>query len=515
MTLSGRYSPFVLGKMANAHDYVPSPAAGIDKLYDLLEAHRSRPSPQGQDWAKEHWFQPQSVVDRIRVLQKEARVRPGRGKAVICAVLGASLAAAVEDRKQRLCQADVTIKSLQEQLEENKRLLQEERNQNAILKEELRDQLLREVDTLAEVEVKLSEKGIRQVYPQGDLQKARETVESLPHMYPLVKTEYLYEDNNDDRPQVLTKETPFTATELAKLKKDFARTPKESETEYVWRVSLSGGDGILLSEKEAEGYWGPGVFLTTGNRRAPWSLTQRAAYWAGGLNPLERGDPLAITGTVDQLVESVQKAACLQMMYDRELKPNQSSPMMMPVDPERMTPLIRGLPDSLKPIGIQLQGKIQNTPKGERTAAALEGIITPDHGRPGRNVWTWGEVAQELINFGRKYGPVGGSFHKTETRVVRSAEQVNSWPLSTGKDQDLRPLRNKCPGRERALSRQGLWHLGLQKGIPRDLMDGLPTQKLEKLVQKWSGKKATLGLVPDAPPLIDLEGELTREKAEN
>ena len=65
----------------------------------------------------------------------------------------------------------------------------------------------------------------------------------------------------------------------------------------------------MFSEKEAEGYWGPGVFLTTGNRQAPWSLTQRAVYWAGGLNPLERGDPLAITGTVDQLVESVQKAA--------------------------------------------------------------------------------------------------------------------------------------------------------------------------------------------------------------
>ncbi|KFV50644.1 hypothetical protein N341_10104, partial [Tyto alba] len=226
------------------------------------------------------------------------------------------------------------------------------------------------------------------------------------HMYPLVKTEYVYEDDSDSRPQVTTKEVPFTATELAKLKKDFARTAKETETEYVWRVSLSGGDGIMLSEKEAEGYWGSGVFLTTGDCRAPWSLTQRTAYCAGQLNPLKRGDPLAITGTVDQLVESVQKAACLQMMYDRELKPNQGSLMMMPVDPERMTPLIRGLPDSLNPFGIHLQGKIQNTPNAERMTSALEGIVTPDHQRPGRKVWTWREVAQELINFGRKYGPV-------------------------------------------------------------------------------------------------------------
>ena len=81
-----------------------------------------------------------------------------------------------------------------------------------------------------------------------------------------------------------------------------------------------------------------------------------------GSEPSGRGDPLAVTGAVDQLVGSVQKAACLQMMYDRRLESRQGSPMMVPVDPEGMTPLIPGLPDSLKPTGIQLQGKIQNTP---------------------------------------------------------------------------------------------------------------------------------------------------------
>ncbi|XP_074667200.1 uncharacterized protein LOC141917704 [Strix aluco] len=406
----------------------------------------------------------------------------------------------------------MVVQTLKEQLRETKELLEEERNQNVILKDELREQLLRETDTLAEAQVKLLEKGIWQIYPQGDLQKAKETAESLPHMYPLVKTEYVYEDDSDNHPQVITKEVPFTATELAKLRKDFSRTAKESETEYVWRVSLSGGDGILLSEKEAEGYWGPGVFLTTGDHRAPWSLTQRAAYWAGGLNPLERGDPLAITGTVDQLVESVQKAACLQTMYDRELKPNQGSLMMMPVDPERMTPLIWGLPDSLKAIGIQLQGKIQNTPNAERMTASLEGIMTPDHRRPGRKVWRWGEVAQELINFGRKYGPVGGSSQRTETRLVQAAEQISGRQSSMRKGQGLESPRGHNSGRERPLIQQGLWQLGLQKGIPWDLMDGLPTQKLEQLVQKWSGQRVTFRPTPNAPPLIDPGEEQTGEK---
>jgi len=266
----------------------------------------------------------------------------------------------------------VAIETLREQLRGSKRLLEEERCQNVILKKELRNQLLREAESLAETEVAQAEKGMRSIYPQGDLKGAKETVRQPSHMYPLVQTEYVYEDDGDNRPQV-TKEIPFAATELSKLRKDFARTARESETEFVCRVSLSGGDGILLSEREAEGCWGPGMFLTPGNRRAPWSLTQRAAYWVGGLNPLERGDPLAITGTTDQLLESVEKAACLPMLYDRELKPNLSSPVLLPADPERMTALIRGLPDSLKPTGIQLQGRIQNTPSEERAATALEG----------------------------------------------------------------------------------------------------------------------------------------------
>ena len=103
---------------------------------------------------------------------------------------------------------------------------------------------------------------------------------------PLIKTEYTFDNSEDLHPQLNVKEIPFSATELAKLKRDFSHSPKESETEYVWMVTLTGRDQILLTEKEAEKYWGPGVFLTTGNNRAPWSLTQRAAFWASGLLPL-------------------------------------------------------------------------------------------------------------------------------------------------------------------------------------------------------------------------------------
>lgn len=267
----------------------------------------------------------------------------------------------------------------------------------------------------------------------------------------------------------------------------------------------------MLSEKEAEGYWGPGVFLTTGDNRAPWTLTQRAAYWAGGLNPLERGDPLAITGSVDHLVENIQKAACLQMMYDRQLEPHISSPMMLPVDPERMTPLIRGLPDSLKPIGIQLQGKIQNMPETDRVTATLERAATADRTRNGRKVWTWGEVAHELINYGRKYGPVSGPQQRTESKVVRVTEVLSPKKLLPNQRGNPPQLNNQK--QNRPSSRLEWWQLGLSKGIPRELMDGLPIAKLELLVKGWGNgrqkEERPQPVVPlsspSAPPLIDFE----------
>jgi len=69
----------------------------------------------------------------------------------------------------------------------------------------------------AETEVVQAEKGIRSIYPQGDLKGAKGTVESPPHIYPLFKTEYVYEENGDSHPQFITKEFPFSATDLAKL----------------------------------------------------------------------------------------------------------------------------------------------------------------------------------------------------------------------------------------------------------------------------------------------------------
>jgi len=57
-------------------------------------------------------------------------------------------------------------------------------------------------------------------------------------------------NREDLDPQMDVKEMPFSATEPAKLKRDFSCSPEESETEHGWRVSLAARDKTLLTEKD-------------------------------------------------------------------------------------------------------------------------------------------------------------------------------------------------------------------------------------------------------------------------
>ncbi|XP_051499549.1 uncharacterized protein LOC127396039 [Apus apus] len=515
------------------HTGESSPSVDPETLFKILETCNARPSVSGQDWAKENWHNLQSVADRISALQKEAKRRFRKGKGIVCAVLGACLVSAAQHRADCQTQKGKVIASLQTLVEslqdqiaglkrENVELrekLESEKAHSDSLKYALWEERTSRSEQGAEVRMnELEEKGdyirrVSPIYPQKELREAKARSDKIPQLRPLIKREYYYEDPDDEQPSSVTKEVPYSATELAKLKKEFARNAKESETEYVWRVSLSGGDQILLTEKEAEGYWGPGVFLTTGDQRAPWSLTQRAAYWASGLDPLERGDPLAIVGTMEQILESVQKAACLQMMHNGQLNPYQESPMLLTVDPERMTPLIRGLPESLRPVGIQLQGQIKAT----SPLARLEEIVTQDHNTQKSKTWTWGEIAQELINYGRKYGPINPSPHRSETKAVR-------WASPSPRDRPPgKGFRRPPPNLIAPTARRDLWHLGWQKGIPRELMDGTPTDVLRKMVTAWPDKPPVSAVreksaceetIASAPPLIDLKDPILTMKAE-
>ncbi|KAK4827277.1 hypothetical protein QYF61_016423 [Mycteria americana] len=178
------------------------------------------------------------------------------------------------------------------------------------------------------------------------------------------------------------------------------------------------------------------MFLTVPDTRAPWSLTQRAAYWAGGLDPSEWGDPVTIpTLGLDQITECVQKASCLQLMHDRRLIPHQPSPMLLKADPSRMKPLIKGLPDPLKLYAIQIQDCLSAAfPIQEH----LTEMLTPGRNQtrpaPAEFPLTWGGVAQELISYscnvgisrGEQRGKAAGE-NQTVTDLIRGAPDLNEY----------------------------------------------------------------------------------------
>ena len=110
----------------------------------------------------------------------------------------------------------------------------------------------------------------------------------------------------------------------------------------------------MLSEEEAGSYWGPGVFLTSMLENHSYSLTARVAYWAGGIDPQEREEPLEIKATgFSDLAALVQKAACIQATYERDTF--RKSLMPAPVGPARLTLLICGL--------LIISNYLQQTPK--------------------------------------------------------------------------------------------------------------------------------------------------------
>lgn len=91
-----------------------------------LAAYKACPSVPGVAWTEDQWHDPNAIVGGIEVLEKEGRFHPEKGKAIVCAVLGATLMAAQQNRQQKMSakQADEEkiqslwdlVKVLQDQL---------------------------------------------------------------------------------------------------------------------------------------------------------------------------------------------------------------------------------------------------------------------------------------------------------------------------------------------------------------------------------------------------------------
>ncbi|KAK4806306.1 hypothetical protein QYF61_008492 [Mycteria americana] len=94
-------------------------------------------------------------------------------------------------------------------------------------------------------EREMADRGVADHYPWEEMERAKcQHERTAPQLRPLIKTEFPYEGGADTAPEIITKEIPYRATELAKLQDRYSRVPREMETECVWRVSLTGEDRI-------------------------------------------------------------------------------------------------------------------------------------------------------------------------------------------------------------------------------------------------------------------------------
>ncbi|XP_052631213.1 uncharacterized protein LOC128136111 [Harpia harpyja] len=196
---------------------------------------------------------------------------------------------------------------------------------------------------------------------------------------------------------------------MANLQECYGHKLGETETEYLWRVCLTGGDRILLNGDEADGFWGPGVFLNAGPAPPddPRSITSRVAYWAGGIDVLERGEPLLIPiKSLNELSTAITKAACIQAMHE-------CGPLNVPisavVDPDMLKPLIKGAPAMLKPYLIAKRDEIRRDADFNALLAIREAADDEEEALVQRNLPTWATLMHDIINHGRKWICIDGN----------------------------------------------------------------------------------------------------------
>ena len=116
----------------------------------------------------------------------------------------------------------------------------------------------------------------------------------------------------------------------------------------------------MLSGDEANSYWGPGVFLNLGPDpvHEAQSITSRVAYWAGGIDAFDQGEPSMIPiRSLSELSTAITKAACIQSMNKRG--ESSDTPISATVDYTMLKPLIRGAPAILKPYLIAKRDEIK------------------------------------------------------------------------------------------------------------------------------------------------------------
>lgn len=263
----------------------------------LLRKYKCAPSKARKEWAQKFWNDEDKEIELIEECRSEEKLWKckGKGKGIVSAVLGAWSSCLQKEVKESCPPgriADVEYAALKSEnkglktslvfeIEKQEKLGTENRELKMLLAlaERRERQLQEKFDLLlnqlpSSVSDKQTHKLIHCTNPEtcnGDICYSSDnkelvgdsdydfTLEPVPIQL-LIKTETA----NDGKDNVCTtvQTIPWSLEKLAKLQEKYSRHPEESRMEHEWRVSLEGGDSISLSEEEAGGSGGPGVFLT-------------------------------------------------------------------------------------------------------------------------------------------------------------------------------------------------------------------------------------------------------------
>uniref|UniRef100_A0A8B9NK43 Uncharacterized protein n=1 Tax=Accipiter nisus TaxID=211598 RepID=A0A8B9NK43_9AVES len=273
------------------------------------------------------------------------------------------------------------------------------------------------------------------------------------------------------------KTTPFDPIQMANLQECYGCKPGATENEYLWRVCLTGGDRILLNGDEANGFWGLGVFLNAGPASPddPHSITSRVAYWARGIDVLERGEPLLIPiKSLNELSTVITKAACIQAMHERDPL---NVPISAIVDPDMLKPLIKGAPAMLKPYLIAKRDEIRRDANFNALLAIREAADNKEEALVQRNLPTWATLMHDILNHGREMGwdDLSGEPKKT-SRNVRQLKQST---------QDIPRVQEPTDHQSRTQKCRELYSQVLLLCIPRIAIQRQSASTIQSLVHTF------------------------------
>ncbi|XP_064025233.1 uncharacterized protein LOC135189138 [Pogoniulus pusillus] len=301
------------------------------------------------------------------------------------------------------------------------------------------------------------------------------------HVLPVIRTESVKGRRGAAGTSVIKKQ--FTDAQLSDLQVKYARDPGDSVADYVYRVSRAGGDRVLLDSQEAAGDWGDDVFLTR-EPEGTHSLTARIAYWASSVRPAYRGEPTELKVTSSsELITALRRLACVQAIYD---KGHYDCPFYAPVDPERLHPIMKGLPATLQ---IQL---MKNVEKIERVLGEnAENDGAKEH------VMTWAELLTDLNAHGLQFGfgsPEGKGAGERQSRASppenprtlrRQVRPVQDCPpRGTGPAGFSPRKRGRDPQSDWRPRGKNSWYLqALTLGVPKTVLRQLADWQLKDLVR--------------------------------